>query len=277
MRESQVRLILEPLVERLQMHFQSEQRLQQCLQQVLEQVRAEVANTPGYSAGNLLNLLCHLKVDLTGYDFSHLYVWQAYLVNTKLQQVNFTGADLSRSVFAETVSVGRNLAFSWDSELLATSDVFTIRVWHVATGQQLLTLHHANWIWRIAFSPDGKLLATSSIDQVAKIWDIATGKCLHTLEGEVDGCFAVTFSPDGRWLIGGGDLSVKVWDTANWQQKITLTGHTEKVIAVACSNQPLVPGGYILASSSYDRTIKLWDSVTGNCLHTLEGHTAATC
>lgn len=274
-RESQVRFILEPLVERLQMYFQSEQRLQRCLQQVLEQVRAEVANIPGYSTGNLLNLLCHLKVDLTGYDFSHLYVWQAYLVNTKLQQVNFTGADLSRSVFAEAVSVGRTLTFSWDSELLATSDVFTIRVWSVATGQQLLTLHHANWIWRIAFSPDGKLLATSSIDQVAKIWDVATGECLHTLEGEVDGCFAVTFSPDGRWLIGSGDLSVKVWDTVSWQQNITLTGHTEKVIAVACSKQPLVSGGYILASSSYDRTIKLWDSSTGNCLYTLEGHTAA--
>ncbi|HEY9660290.1 MAG TPA: WD40 repeat domain-containing protein, partial [Allocoleopsis sp.] len=274
-RESQVRLILTPLIERLQAYFQSQLHLEDHLQQVLQQVRSTFANSPTYSVGNLLNLFCHLKTNLQGYDFSYLHVWQAYLVSSELHQVNFKNADLSYSVFAETIGVGRTLTFSPDSELLATSDVFTIRVWHVATGQQLLTLHHANWIWRIAFSPDSKVLATASIDRVVKLWDLTTGECLYVLEGDVDGCRAVTFSPDGRWLLGCGDDAVKIWDIATRQQHMTLTGHTEKLIDIACSKQRTASGGYLLASSSYDRTIKLWDSTTGSCLHTLEGHTDA--
>lgn len=120
--------------------------------------------SPGYAAGNILNLLCLLNVDLADYDFSHLTVWQAYLSARSLQRVNFAHCDLAKSVFTEDLSITLSVAFSPDG-ILATGDADgKIRVWQVSDGKKLFSCKgHTNWIWSVAFSPDGKTLASSTL------------------------------------------------------------------------------------------------------------------
>jgi WD40 repeat protein len=134
-------------------------------------VRGEYAASSGYAGGNIINLLRQLKIDLTGYDFSCLAVWQAYLQDINLHRVDFAQADLSKSVFAETLGNVLSLAFSPDGTLLVTGDADgAIRLWQVVDGKQLLVFAgHKGWIWSVAFSPDGQHVASGSSDQTVKM------------------------------------------------------------------------------------------------------------
>jgi len=128
---------------------------------------------------------------------------------------------------------------------------------------------HTDWVWSVAFSPDGRTLASSSNDYTIRLWDVATGLDLRTLTGHTAWVFSVAFSPDGRTLASGPfDKTIKLWDVATGQTLRTLTGHTRDVNSVAFS-----PDGRTLASGSDDKTIKLWDVATGQTLRTLTGHT----
>ncbi len=171
---------------------------------------------PGYAIGNIINLLHNLQVDLTGYDFSYLTIWQAYLQDTPLKQVNFTGADLSKSVFAKTFATAMSAVFSRDGKILATGHTEgSISLWDTSNGQHLIKFQgHFAPIWCINLSPDGKILATGADDKVIKLWDISTGdfKILKTLEGYKSGVFSIVFSHDSKTLISSStDNSVRVW------------------------------------------------------------------
>ena len=129
---------------------------------------------------------------------------------------------------------------------------------------------HTEEIRQIAWSPDGRLLASGSNDQTVRLWDVATGQALHTLTGHTDPVGSVAWSSDGRLLASSsGDQTVRLWDGVTGQVLHSLTGHTSWVSSVAWS-----PDGRQLASGSYDQTVRLWDGVTGQVLHTLTGHTS---
>ena len=105
---------------------------------------------------------------------------------------------------------------------------------------------HASPVRSVAFSPDGRTLATGSDDNTVKLWDIANGKELRTLEGHADVVSSVAFSPDGRTLATGSyDRTVKLWDIANGKELRTLEGHASPVWSVAFSpdGRTLVSGG----------------------------------
>jgi WD40 repeat protein len=128
---------------------------------------------------------------------------------------------------------------------------------------------HTNGVYNVAFSPDGRLLATASLDRTARVWDPATGDCLRTLTGHTNTVWAVAFSPDGRLLATASpDMTARVWDPATGDCLRTLTGHTDGVTFVTFS-----PDGR-LATASDDRTARVWDPATGDCLRTLTGHTS---
>ena len=152
---------------------------------------------------------------------------------------------------------------------------------------------HERWISSIAFSPDGKTIASGSSDDTIKLWDVATGSLKDTLEGHTASVRSVAFSPDGKTIASGSsDDTIKLWDVATGSLKDTLEGHTASVRSVAfspdgktlASGAGGIPRTFLHSSSgqfirmestdSRDASIKLWDVATGTLKATLEGHTA---
>ncbi|OUL18193.1 WD40 repeat domain-containing protein [Nostoc sp. 106C] len=128
---------------------------------------------------------------------------------------------------------------------------------------------HANSVYGVSFSPNGKMLATASADNTLKLWNISTGKEIKTLIGHTNSVNGVSFSPDGKMLASASDdNTLKLWNTSTGKEIKTLIGHTNSVKGVNFS-----PNGKMLASASSDNMVKLWDISTGKEIKTLIGHT----
>ncbi|MFW9262264.1 NB-ARC domain-containing protein [Nostoc sp. CALU 546] len=271
-RNTQVRFILQPVIENLLNIFRFPRIITEKLTQILENIRAKSFVQPGYAGGNVLNLLCHLQVDLSGSNFSHLAIWEAYLQGVNLHHVDLADSDLSKSVFTEKLGSILSVAFSPNGKLLATGDADgDAHLWQVEDGKRLFTCSgHKSWVRSVAFSPNSQILASGSEDQTVKLWDVQTGKCLNTLQGHTSWIWSVAFSPNGQILASGSeDQTVKLWDVQTGKCLNTFQGHTSWVRSVVFS-----PNGQILASGSEDHTVKLWDVQTGKCLKTFQGHTS---
>ncbi|MBP5975548.1 CHAT domain-containing protein [Brasilonema sp. CT11] len=192
------------------------------------------------------------------------------------------------------------VAFSPDGKTLATgSEDKTVKIWDALTGECLQTLHehsdsplgdsYASRVWLVAFNPDGQTLLSASENQTMKLWDVHTGQCLRTVDGYSNWVLSVAFSPDGQMLASSSeDQRVRLWDVVTGECLQTLQGHTNLVSSVTFAPQNIDvrtskfitsdvetnQKSQILASSSDDTTIKLWDATTGECVKTLWGHSS---
>ncbi len=123
-------------------------------------------------------------------------------------------------------------------------------------------------MWAVAFSPDGKCIASGLNDGKVLIWEATTGDELRRLVRHRGAVRCVSFSPDGKWLATGlEDQTVRVWEAATGQELRRLEGHGGSVLSVSFS-----PDGKWLASESEDQTVRVWDPATGQELRRLVGH-----
>lgn len=268
-RESQTRVILNPLVQRISERYRLRGELQEKFHHLLDKLKNHVQEKSGYAGGNLINLCHQLELDLADYDFSHLAVWQAYLQDANLQNVNFSGADLSRSVFAETLGNTLTVAIGPENQLATGDADGKILLWNTEDGQKLLIFQGKTGLVKsIAFSPEGNLLASGSDDQSVRIWKVSTGECLDRWLGHQATIKCVNFSRDGQLIASGSDdRTVRLWDVCSGECLHVLNGHREGIRTVIFS-----PDRAMIASSSDDQTIKLWSTDTGECLRTFTGN-----
>ncbi|WP_235526267.1 WD40 repeat domain-containing protein [Nostoc piscinale] len=135
----------------------------------------------------------------------------------------------------------------------------------VYLSQQRNSFQEQNGLTSIAFSPDGQIIASASLDTNVRLWD-TKGKLLKTFQGHQDKVNSVVFSPDGKTIASASDdQTIKLWDL-NGNLLQTFKGHQYGVYSVVFS-----PDGQIIASGGNDQTIKLWD-LNGNLLQTFKGH-----
>ena len=145
------------------------------------------------------------------------------------------------------------------------------KVWDAQTGEELLTLAgHQAGVYGVAFSPDGKRLATASLDSTAKLWDLEPLREFLTLYGHHDKVTSVAFSPDGKRLVtSSDDRTAKVWDARSGVELLTLVGHQNKVTERRFQSRWKTTGHVQRAGT----TARVWgDAISGQQLFILDGH-----
>jgi WD40 repeat protein/tRNA A-37 threonylcarbamoyl transferase component Bud32 len=167
-----------------------------------------------------------------------------------------------KSVFALALSPeGGSVATIGD----AGGDVVVV---DLKTGEHARSFHTGG-LSKLAYSPDGRLLAVGGENGVVYLWNVAAGRHEADLEGHVGAVASVSFGPDGRRLVSAGnDATVRVWDIATRNCQTVLRGHPGDIFSAVFH-----PGGTRVASAGRDGAVWLWDVEAGTEVARLQGHT----
>jgi hypothetical protein len=170
-----------------------------------------------------------------------------------------------------------DVRFSPDGKTLAVaggqpSAKGDLRLFDTATWKVIAVLAgHHDVVSSVAFSRDGKHLASASFDKTVRIWNLETLKSEHELTGHSDFVYAVAYSPDGKWIASASkDRSVKVVDSVSGASRFTFSGMDQDVMAVAIS-----PNGEHIVSAGFEPALHWWNSKTGQRTRLQGGHGVA--
>ena len=132
----------------------------------------------------------------------------------------------------------------------------TVQIWYALTGSNLLIYRdHFYFVTAVAWSPDGKKIASASADTNVQVWNVATGTNILTYRGHSTKVNAVAWSPDGtRIASASDDRTVQVWDATTGETIFTYRGHAKEISSVTWS-----PNGTRIASAGYDATVHVWN------------------
>lgn len=142
-------------------------------------------------------------------------------------------------------------------------------LWDGRKGRLLRKIPVGAAVESIAFSHDGRWLATGDAEHLVRVWDRTTGEPLAQMGGHTSWVQGLAFLPDDRLISGGEDGMIFVWDIHTGQRLATLAGHESWVMSLAIS-----PDGRRLVSGGDDERVLIWDIETGKVLHAMTGHDA---
>ncbi|KAI9015549.1 WD40-repeat-containing domain protein [Hyaloraphidium curvatum] len=217
--------------------------------------------------------------------------------DTTVKTWDYESGEFERTLKGHTKAV-HDIAWDPKGTLLASCSAdLTIKLWSVADDyKNTRTLYgHDHSVSSVVFLPSGDSLVSASRDKTIRVWEVATGYCTKTLAGHGDWVRMVACSEDGKMVVScSNDQSVRVWDLASGECKSDMRGHDHVVECVAfvpakahpailklISSTNASANGYkesslspaqFAVSASRDKTIKLWNALSGECLHTFTGH-----
>jgi WD40 repeat protein/transcriptional regulator with XRE-family HTH domain len=282
-RQTQQRLIVTPILADLRSAYPVRAAVEEQLLALLDRLRERADHAQAYGPANLLALLRMLRGHLRGLDLLQLSIRGAYFQGVEMQDTRLSRALLREAVFTEAFDAPWAVATSPNGYYWAMgSRRGGARVWR--DGGKMLDLAwqaHTAAVQALAFSPDGRTLATGSWDGAIKLWDLENG----TLSGgqvsllwmgqHASSIQRLAFAPDGRTLASGGDdAAIRLWDTHTGMHLQTLSGQSSPVYALAWSLD-----GSLLASGSFDGSIRLWEmqgaqaAQPGTTMRIFTGHT----